>query len=68
MLWQQREDGTRGPVIARGTMQHVASHLRAMSVVRFRDDHHPLGVYYVNARKEIFVVDFVMADSEWPTA
>jgi hypothetical protein len=49
-------------------MQHVASHLRAMSVVRFRDDHHPLGVYYVNARKEIFVVDFVMMDSEWPTA
>lgn len=47
-------------------MQHVASHLRALEVVRFRDEHHPLGVYYVNEQKEIFVVDFEMGDSEWP--
>lgn len=58
-LWRQRADGCRGETIARGSISVVVSHIRALGLLAIKDDYHPLGVYYVNAKNEIFVIDFV---------
>ena len=59
-LWRQREDGCRGETIARGSISVIVSHIRALGLLAMKDNYHPLGVYYVSAKNEIFVIDFVM--------
>ena len=60
VLYQQYDDGARGPVFAQGDMSIVVLKVRAMRLLAKPDPSHPLGVFYVGAEKDVYVIDFVL--------
>lgn len=58
-LYHQRTDGSKGLTIARGDMRAIVDKVRRLGLLAQRDIKHPLGIFYVNLMKEVYVVDFV---------
>ena len=59
-LYLQRDDGTRDEPIARGPMGLIVQHVRAMGLIQVKDPNHPLGVFFLDAKKRVFVIDFFL--------
>lgn len=62
VMYRQEDDGSKGHLLAQGSLSAISRKVRLMQLRSVPDPAHPLGVFYLGSDGGIYVVDFELDD------